>query len=161
VSGLVSVTRPLPANGSVVLRTAQTVRLGDVVDVAPLPAPVRRLARRTLRRWWQRGLFSIVMALGFSVRETVPMRSLTLARPLGRAGGWASTAPRNALLVRLSLRPDGGGTDVSLSVDLDPSRTLRSRVVGLALRATRPLLARALGLWLTGLDARTRPPTRR
>jgi hypothetical protein len=61
----------------------------------------------------------------------------------------------------LSLRPDGGGTDVSLSVDLDPSRTLRSRVVGLALRATRPLLARALGLWLTGLDARTRPPTRR
>jgi hypothetical protein len=157
---LVTVTRPIPSSGKVVLRVAQTVQLRDVVAVAPLPGPVRGLAARVLRRFWDRGMFAILMALGFSVRETVPLRRLTLARPLGRArtSGWSSGAPRQAVLVGLTIAARGSATEVSVSVGVDPSRRLRARVVRLVVRLLGPVLAWGLGLWLAGLEARIAAP---
>ena len=151
---LVGASRLVRAKGTVVLRVAQTVQVGDVVTSAGLPAVVRRPTRWVLRRWWERGLFAVVMGLGFSVRETVPLQSLTLARPLARGAGWASGAPRNALVVRLGISASGDATEVRVSLGLDDSRTLRSRAVRLAARLLRPLLAWALRLWLVGLETR-------
>lgn len=132
------------------------VQLRDVVAVAPLPAPVRTLAARVLRRFWDRGLFAMVMAVGFSVRETSPLASLTLARPLARArtAGWASGSPRNAVVLRLSIEDAGDMTEVSVALGVDPSRTVRAAAARGVLRVLRPLLSWGLGLWITGLEAR-------
>lgn len=160
VTDLVTVTRSVRSPGRVVLRVAQTVQLRDVVAASALPAPVRSLAARILRRWWEHSLFAVLMTLGFSVRETVPLRRLTLARPLGRsrASGWSSGAPRRAVLVGLTIAARGEVTDVSVSVGVDPSRRARARLARGLVRVARPLLSWGLGLWLRGLDARIAAP---
>lgn len=153
---LVSAARPVRASSALVFRVAQMVRVQDIAAVAPLPGPVRRLAPRLLRNSWDRGLFAIMMSLGFSVHETVPMRSMTLARPLGRARsrGWDSGVPLNALLVRLVIGARDDHTSVCVSLGTEPSQTVRSRLVSGALRVLRPVLVWGLGLWLTGLERR-------
>jgi hypothetical protein len=160
MSAVVTATRSMPGSGSLVLRVAQTVRLRDVVSAARLPGLLRRLAALLFGRSWDRGLFASMGDLGFSVRATEPLRSLTLARPLGRAGSgsWASGAPHNAVLVQLAISPVEAGTEVSVSLGVDRSRTLRGLAVRALLWVLRPLLAWGLRAWLAGLADRLDQP---
>ena len=145
-------TRTISASGHTVLRVAQTVRLRDVVVAAPVPALLRRLAERVLRRFWERGMFAIVMGLGFSVRETVPLRSLTLARPVGGPGGWQAGPPASALRRPARHRTPRGGTQVTVGVEVDPASTLRGRSVRRSESARRGRCW--LGGWACGSGAR-------
>lgn len=150
--------RPLPASSGKVLRTAQLIRLADVLSAARVPGPLRQAAVRVLRSRLDRGLFGMLMALGCSVTDSEPMRSLTLSRPLtgGRRPLWASGRPGTALLIRLTVHEHGDSAEVRVAVGVGGLRSVRGLLAWLVLRGGRPLARWCLSAWLTSLEDRVR-----